>query len=194
ILAREALEALGFEADGCGRTAEIVGGPIVEIDPEEPVVADPDVVPVEIDLAILRLRVVQDGADRHRIKARTPAAIAAISARDHSTTRIERSSTSVSAAATVVWWIIDSTPVCSPSSRLLSWPTRAACWSGARRCRQDHIAPMPRASVLGAGSYHRRCTVNRARPSVGTALGPMRHGCKLVAPVVCDSAAPRALN
>jgi hypothetical protein len=111
VFTGEAPEARGFEADRGGGAPQVIGCTSVEVDPQQPVIADPDIVAIEVDDPIVSLRVVEDGADRHRMKARIPAAIAATNAMAHSTRRIERSSTSVSAGATVVWRIIDTTPV-----------------------------------------------------------------------------------
>jgi hypothetical protein len=62
---------------------------------------------VEIDLTVLALRLIEDRADRQRMKARIPAARTATNAMAYSTSRIERSSTSDSAAGIAVCRIID---------------------------------------------------------------------------------------
>src|SRR6185503_3552284 len=93
--------------EGVGGDAQVVGRPRIDIDPEEARVTESRPLGRQVDFAVVSVRVVEDGADRHRTKARTPAATAAISAIRYSTTRIERSSTSGSVVVIVVWRSID---------------------------------------------------------------------------------------
>src|SRR5215210_4099225 len=92
------------------------------------------------------------------MKARTPAASAATSAKTHSTTRIERSSRAVSWVESVVWRNIDVAPVwVSPRAEATPRPIRRVDAS---------LAPPPKGAdrpvadgtAGGQHSYHARCT------------------------------------
>ena len=112
ILARQLAEGVALELERLRGDAEVLGG-LVRRDrsSRSRAALSCGCSSVEVDVSILSLRVIQDGAERHRMKARTPAATIATNAITYSTTRMERSSTSKSVVAAGASPIIDVTPV-----------------------------------------------------------------------------------